>query len=89
MFADGRRGTKDLWKGEMDELSGWVSAVLLVFRPLGGRFVFAEDASQPIKIKDFRVALSLQRLHCFGAGCHGWERARRLRLPRRMCVCPL
>lgn len=27
--------------------------------------------------KDFRVALSLQRLHCLGAvcGCHGCERA--------------
>lgn len=45
VFTDRRRGMKDLWKGEMDKLLGWVSVVLLVFRPLGGRFVFVEDAS--------------------------------------------
>lgn len=49
MFADRRQGTNDLWKGEMKKLSGWVSVVLLVFRPLvvlrGGRFVSLEDAS--------------------------------------------
>lgn len=49
MFTDRRQGAKDLWKGEMDKLSGWVSVVLLVFRPLvvlhGGWFVFVEDAS--------------------------------------------
>lgn len=49
VFADRRQGTKDLWKGEMKKLSGWVSVVLLVFRPLvvlhDGRFVSVEDAS--------------------------------------------
>lgn len=41
-----------------------------------------------MKLKDFRVALFLQRLHCFGAGrgFRGRERARRLRLLRRMRV---
>lgn len=49
VFADRRQGTKDLWKGEIKKLSGWVSVVLLVFRPLvvlhGGRFVSVKDAS--------------------------------------------
>lgn len=32
-----------------------------------GLLVSAEIASYPMKLKDFRIALSVQRLRCFGA----------------------